>query len=475
MFFEEISSLLESLSAENLLITGDFNIHLDIPEDRDTITFLNILDIHNLQQHITEPTHIAGHMLDLLISRIDSDLVTSHKVEKCLPSDHFAIKCNVKIIRPGPCTKRVKSRLIRNIIDAEFRQDIQSSLETMSSVKGLEEMISGYNNTLSNTLDVQAPEVDRTVILRPHAPWYTDSLRAAKQERRRRERKWLQTDLTVHKELYEEQCEEYKLLLERSKTEYHSNQVTEANQRDLFRVVDKLSTPKSTCNLPDHEDAKDLANSFAKFLSDKINKLRNGLDANSTSSISVQLNESCDSSLCDFTTVSEEDVLKVIKSSSITSCPLDPSPASVFRLCRDDLLPVITIIVNESLSSGVFPASLKCARIVPLLKKPSLDHNILSNYRPISNLPYLGKVIERIAVQQLQSYLIENHLHAQTQAAYRPFHSVETALLKVQNDILTALDKRKEAWLVLLDFSAGNQLDITGLVRGSRCSIYCLR
>ena len=78
----------------------------------------------------------------------------------------------------------------------------------------------------------------------------------------------------------------------------------------------------------------------------------------------------------------------------------------------------------------------------------------MSNFRPISNLAYLGKVIERIAVQQLQTYLTEHQLHPPMQSAYRPFHSVETALIKVNNDILAALDKHEEALLVLLDFSA---------------------
>ena len=76
------------------------------------------------------------------------------------------------------------------------------------------------------------------------------------------------------------------------------------------------------------------------------------------------------------------------------------------------------------------------------------------NYRPISNLALLGKIIERSAIQQLQLYLSDNNLYASTQSAYRPFHSVETAGVKVQNDILAALDHGKEALLVLLDFSA---------------------
>ena len=131
---------------------------------------------------------------------------------------------------------------------------------------------------LCETLNKHAPEKERTVVLRPHAPWYTESLRLAKQERGRRERKWIKSGLTVDKDLYKEQCGEYKQLLIKSKTEYHSNEVADANQRDLFRVIDKLTSPKASRTLLDHESHKDLANSLLhsstrKSRSSKINWL----------------------------------------------------------------------------------------------------------------------------------------------------------------------------------------------------------
>ena len=94
------------------------------------------------------------------------------------------------------------------------------------------------------------------------------------------------------------------------------------------------------------------------------------------------------------------------------------------------------------------------------LKKDNLESEEYGNYRPISNLCYLGKVIERIAVGQLQIYLDQNHLYAPMQAAYRPHHSTELALLLVQNDILEALDKHDEAILVLLDFSSAFDVSV---------------
>ena len=107
-----------------------------------------------------------------------------------------------------------------------------------------------------------------------------------------------------------------------------------------------------------------------------------------------------------------------------------------------------------SLSSGTFPTDLKRALVKPLLKKPSLDPNVLKNYRPISNLAFLSKVIEKVVAQRLFAHMTENNLHEKFQSAYKPCHSTETALLRVQNDILRALDKRSGVFLVLLDLSA---------------------
>ena len=119
-----------------------------------------------------------------------------------------------------------------------------------------------------------------------------------------------------------------------------------------------------------------------------------------------------------------------------------------------DVLPYITSIVNSSLQSGVFPAPLKQALVTPLLKKSNLDVNNLNNFRPVSNLPFMGKIIERAAINQLQQYIADNDLHSRTQSAYRKFHSVETAIVRVTNDLLNAVDDHGEAILILLDLSA---------------------
>ena len=114
----------------------------------------------------------------------------------------------------------------------------------------------------------------------------------------------------------------------------------------------------------------------------------------------------------------------------------------------------ITIIVNRSFSSGCFPDSQKIAHVKPLLKKPNLDKEVFKNYRPVANLKYLGKTIERVVSSRISDHVRANNPSDTFQSAYKPFHGTETALLRVNNDILYAMDDGKITALVLLDLSA---------------------
>eukprot|EP00745_Piridium_sociabile_P020377 TRINITY_DN313_c0_g1_i4.p1 TRINITY_DN313_c0_g1~~TRINITY_DN313_c0_g1_i4.p1 ORF type:complete len:508 (-),score=73.27 TRINITY_DN313_c0_g1_i4:117-1640(-) len=136
------------------------------------------------------------------------------------------------------------------------------------------------------------------------------------------------------------------------------------------------------------------------------------------------------------------------------TCDLDPLPTSLFFECIDEILPALTNILNVSLSTGVVPTCLKNALVMPLLKKVSLDPNVLKNFRPVSNIPFVSKLLEKIVLSQLLSHLENNGLWQIFQSAYRPCHSTETALLRVFNDLLVASDSSQISVLTLLDLSS---------------------
>ena len=151
---------------------------------------------------------------------------------------------------------------------------------------------------------------------------------------------------------------------------------------------------------------------------------------------------------------SEEEVKKIILSGNSKSCGLDPIPTYLLKSAIETLLPVLTKIMHNSLTSANVPQTLKAATVTPLLKKSTLSKEDLKNYRPVSNLPYLSKVVEKVVVKRLNTHMSQHHLHEYYQSAYRMFHSIETALTRVHSDILQSLDQRKCVYLVLLDQSA---------------------
>ena len=92
--------------------------------------------------------------------------------------------------------------------------------------------------------------------------------------------------------------------------------------------------------------------------------------------------------------------------------------------------------------------------MTPVLKTRDYDVNVLSNYRPISNISFVAKTAERFVARQLQHVLGENGIYTVYQSVYRPRHSAETALLRIHTDVAQSMDARRGVLLVLLDLSA---------------------
>ena len=203
--------------------------------------------------------------------------------------------------------------------------------------------------------------------------------------------------------------------------------------------------------LPDHSSITALARTFSSFFMNKISIIRSSVPSGSCSNVLTPPNTR--EVLHNLSHVTDAEVRRLVLSGPCKSSDLDPLPTGLVKDCIDVLVTPIVSLVNLSLSEGCFPTHFKSALVSPLLKKPTLNRDDMKNYRPVSNLSFLSKILEKLVASHLNSHINSSHTSNDYQSAYRKFHSTETALLKIHNDILSSIYDGRVTALTLLDFS----------------------
>ncbi|KAJ0005966.1 hypothetical protein NQD34_015860 [Periophthalmus magnuspinnatus] len=187
----------------------------------------------------------------------------------------------------------------------------------------------------------------------------------------------------------------------------------------------------------------------------KINKISCDILSNQTTVFNTSDCLSLpEETLDSFVLVNAERLDEVFSSVRLTTCLFDPIPTRFFKSLYESFRDELLNMMNYSLQRGVFPTAFKAAVVRPLLKKSNLDFNDFNNYRPVSNLPFLSKILEKLVFTQLNYFLNTQNILEECQSGFRVNHSTETALTKILNDFRLNYDSKQATVLVLLDLSA---------------------
>ncbi len=266
-FLTELSELLTYLCSmsSNVIMLGDFNIHIDNDSNAFTSEFLSCLDCFGMQQFNTLPTHSKGHTLDLVCcSGIAPYNCT---VSDLSISDHLLVSfcAQLAVFKVNPC-RPITFRNIKNI-DVPTLVDELAIFSSKSDFSTVDELVSYYNDELNMILDDLAPVKTQTVSFVHSTPWFTPELRELKTKGCRLERLYIRSGLTVHKEMYAENIQNYKNALVKAKSDYYSNiiGVSNGNSRFLFSMVNNILRPPDS--LPSDMYSTDLCDRFITFLS----------------------------------------------------------------------------------------------------------------------------------------------------------------------------------------------------------------
>ncbi|XP_071956238.1 uncharacterized protein [Antedon mediterranea] len=392
--------------------------------------FKTLLRSFGLQQHINEPTHCSGHCLDLIITR-DDLLLSDVKIHPGL-SDHFAIFCKFDLKRPTTHKTVRKSRNLKQIDIEKFTNDIKACVSNITDVSViLEDSVESYSD-LRAVLDLHAPVQNKTKQLGKRKlnrgiPMKFDlkgkSIRFSQFEPASDEE-----ILKIVKNSPSKSCalDPVPTSLIKKCTSAFIPLITHIVNKSLENVCEVVS---ATTNEP-------------AIIAEELNTYFTNVANNITSNLQFTDVDPCSflKQCSSFHNVSTDFVLKEISElNSAKSAGHDGIDGKLVRTAAPIIANFLTQIINTSISSQSFPLSWKIGKVTPIFK--SGNKHLPDNYRPISVLPIMSKVIEKAVGMQVLEYLSSNNLLCPNQSGFRPTYSTITAITKTHDSWIHSINE----------------------------------
>ena len=457
---EQSIDLAIDTNTNDIVITGDFNI--DFSSNRNN-RFCNFLQTYDLSQLIEEYTHFTEHsesLIDLIIANNPGLFHTSGVGDPFLGgqiryhSPAFGILKHQK--SKAPSYKRTIWKYDQGNYDL-LRQKFNSvnwdSLET--------DDLDTFTETITNTILSNAKSTipNKDIMIHPKQPlWLNTNVRKSIRRRKRAHKKAKQTNRPEHWARYRQLRNDSIRIVRDSKTDYYKKlgndlKNNKLNSKDWWKIVKSILGKNSIAEtiptlyhdgkyFDDPEDKANIINNYFQVQSSVDDRnaslpdelLNNNVDV--LSDIRIDPNE-------------VEETLKNLTTGK-ASGP-DFINTKILKECASELCQPLCKLFNFSLTNKKFPKLWKKAHVVPIFKKD--DKSNPKNYRPISLLSVVGKVLERIIFKKLYDHLLTNNILSNVQSGFRPGDSTCNQLIDIYNTFCKAIDEGKEIRSVFCDIS----------------------
>lgn len=438
-FIEECTRLHSSYN--NLIIMGDFNIDL-IRDSHDKQFLLQFIDINDYFLIPFDPTHHTANsetIIDHCILDRQEKLIDHGQIHAPI-SWHDCIWLQYDAHADCIFTKEILSRNFRSFNSESFLSELGSTdWHPFYSSHTVDDMLEFLTTTVTNMFDKHAP-LRKIVRNRRPAPWLTDDVRAAMRNRNKAKKVHSQLGTAESRENFRRSRNQAKLLIRDSKRKYFGEAFKNIkNAKEGWDRMRHLGLLRSTVNNSDLVvPPQDLNNYFASICS-------------AESDNTVFQATGFDDSLLYFKDISPEMLCQAISAVTSNAVGADGLSIKLIKIALPVIFPLILHLFNFSLNSGTFPSKWKLALIKPIAKIKAPQKS--SDYRPISLLCALSKLLEWLVSKQLKTFLEKNELLDPYQSAYRDDYSTQTALLGITDNIRAGIDRRMLTIMVLFDFS----------------------
>lgn len=455
------SKILSKLSSQQrVCIAGDFNLNLLNVNDPPTQDLCNVFKSKGFLPHISLPTRINGQS-STLIDHIWSNLLSHSKsgvIPTCITDHHTTLLCFHQLGKK------------QEMVQKHFRDLSQNSLQNMFTkleerlidfgdhdITNIEFSAQEFYNIIWNTFNECCPLRSKNISLnRLLSPWLSKDIILLCRIKRVLLRK-LQNN-TISPQIYKDFNKNLKYIIKQAKVNYFNSKFTQYQNDikktwiNINKLLGKSSSNKSIeLNLNNTlvSEPTTIANAFSKHFSLVAPNLQKKIPQCDTSpfayldppkSISFAPNDT-----------SADEVAKLIQRMPNKSCGTDAIPILVWKYCCDIVAPVLSKLFNYSIKEGVFPSILKRAQIIPIHK--SGPRNDISNYRPISLLPTMSKIFEKLMNCRFAHYLESNKIFTNNQFGFRKGRCTSDAIVEFLDHAYKALDTKQHLIAIFLDLS----------------------